>query len=324
MLHKFLGACALTFGLIAPWASATAADSYPSMPIKLVVPFSAGGQSDIVARLIAERLQSGLGQPVIIENVAGAGGMIAAARVLRADPDGYTLLMPNASTLTIVPYLQKDTPVKPDSFAPISTVSQFPLVLVVNSQSPYQTLKDVVAAAKAAPQALTFATPGYGTTPHLMGELFNREAGIAVTHVPYKGGAPALNDLIAGRVDIFFEAPATVLPYIQTGKLRALAVTGDSRAPLLPDVPTVTAEGMPQLTLASWSAFVAPPGTPPAIIERLRAELDKALKNEDLVKKLQERGYGVITNHPAELAKMIQDEGARWAQLIKDRNITMQ
>ncbi|WP_175493304.1 tripartite tricarboxylate transporter substrate binding protein [Achromobacter sp. NFACC18-2] len=294
------------------------------MPIKLIVPFSAGGQSDIVARLIAERLQSGLGQPVIIENVAGAGGMIAAARVLRADPDGYTLLMPNASTLTIVPYLQKDAPVKPDSFAPISTVSQFPLVLVVNSQSPYKTLKDVINAAKSTPQALTFASPGYGTTPHLMGELLNREADIALTHVPYKGGAPALNDLIAGRVDIFFEAPATVLPYLQTGKLRALAVTGESRAPLLPQIPTVAEQGMPQLALASWSAFVAPAGTPPAIVERLRTEVEMALKSEQLVQKLQERGYGVITNRPAELAKMIQDEGARWAKLIKDRNITMQ
>lgn len=324
MMQKILGACALMLGLSAPWTSATAADTYPSMPIKLVVPFSAGGQSDIVARLIAERLQSGLGQPMIIENVAGAGGMIAAARVLRADPDGYTLLMPNASTLTMVPHLQKDAPVKPDSFAPISTVSQFPLVLVVNSQSPYKTLKDVIAAAKAAPQALTFASPGYGTTPHLMGELLNREADVALTHVPYKGGAPALNDLIAGRVDIFFEAPATVLPYLQAGKLRALAVTGESRAPLLPEISTVTEQGMPQLTLASWSAFVAPPGTPPAVIERLRAEVEKALKSEQLVQKLQERGYGVTTNHPAELAKMIQDEGSRWAQLIKDRNITMQ
>ena len=324
MLHKFLGACALTLGLSVPVASATAAEAYPSMPIKLVVPFSAGGQSDTVARLIAERLQTGLGQAMIIENVAGAGGLIAAARVLRADPDGYTLFMPNASTLTIAPYLQKDTTVKPDSFAPISTVSQFPLVMVVNSQSPYKTLKEVISAAKASPQTLTFASPGYGTTPHLTAEMLNREAKIALTHVPYKGGAPALNDLIAGRVDIFFEAPATVLPYLKAGKLRALAVTGESRAPLLPDVPTVTEEGMPQLTLASWSAFVAPPGTPPAIIERLRVELDKALKSEELVKKLQERGYGVTTNNPAELAKMIKDEGARWAQLIKDQKITMQ
>nr|WP_315593824.1 tripartite tricarboxylate transporter substrate binding protein [uncultured Cupriavidus sp.] len=323
MLQKLLGGFALVMALTSPYPNAVAADLYPSKPIKLVVPFPAGGQSDVVARVIADRMQSGLGQPIIVENIAGAGGLIAAANVARAAPDGYTLFLPNASTLTIAPYLQKGKSVKPSSFTPISTVSQFPLVLVVNSQSPYKTLADVIAAAKAKPSKLTFASPGYGTTPHLAGETLSREAKIAITHVPYKGGAPALNDLLGGQVDLFFEAPATILPYVQNGKLRALAVTGKARAQILPQVPTVAEQGIPQLVLESWSAFVAPPGTSSVVVDRLRVEIEKTLKSEDIIQKLQGRGYEAVSSTPAELTRMINGEGRRWAQIIKERNITV-
>jgi tripartite-type tricarboxylate transporter receptor subunit TctC len=305
-------------------SSALAAEHYPSKPIRLVLPFAAGGQSDVVARLVAERLAAALGQPLVVDNVAGAGGMIAASTAARAAPDGYTLFLPNASTLTIAPYLQKGAVVNPTTFTPITTVSQFPLVLVVNSASPYKSLADVVQAAKANPDKLSVASPGYGTTPHLVSELLKREAGISLTHVPYKGGAPALNELLAGRIDLYFEAPATLSAHIASGKLRPIAVTSQSRMPSLPDVPTVAQQGLPKLTLESWSAFVAPPNTPAEIVTRLRTELAKVIKSEEIVAKLRERGFDATTSTPDELARMIRDEGRAWSQLIKERGITIE
>lgn len=302
---------------------ALAAEPYPSQPIKLVLPFAAGGQSDVVARIAAERLTSALGQPVVVENVAGAGGMIAAAKVARSPADGYTLFLPNASTVTIAPHLQPSSGITPSSFTPIATVSQFPLVLVVNSNSPYKSVADVIAAAKSKPGNLSFATPGVGTTPHLAGETFSQEAGITITSVAYKGGAPALNDLLAGQVDLYFEAPATIVPQIQAGKLRPLAVTGKKRIAALPNVPTVAELGFPKLTLESWAAFVAPKGTPVAIIERLRTEIEKVVKSPDFTRKLEERGFEPLSTSPAELARMINEESVRWGQIIKDRRITV-
>lgn len=320
---KFLGTLVIAAAFGPGSTTVFAAEAYPSRSIKVIVPFSAGGQSDVVARLIAERVSAGLGQPMVIENVAGAGGMIAASTVARAAPDGYTLFLANASTLTIAPYLQKGGAAKLATFTPITTASQFPLVLVVNSSSPFKSLADVVAAAKANPGKLSFASPGYGTTPHLVGETLKQEAKLAITHVPYKGGAPALNDLISGQIDLYFEAPATLLPHIQAGKLRALAVTSKARLSAMPDVRTVAEQGMPKLSLESWSAFVAPAGTPPAVVARLRLETEKVLKSDDLVSKLRERGFEATSSTPAELGKMIRDEGRHWAQFIKERHITI-
>jgi tripartite-type tricarboxylate transporter receptor subunit TctC len=302
---------------------ALAAEPYPSQPIKLVLPFAAGGQSDVVARIAAERLGSALGQPVVVENVAGAGGMIAAAKVARSPADGYTLFLPNASTVTIAPHLQPSSGITPSSFTPIATVSQFPLVLVVNSNSPYKSLADVIAAAKREPGKLSFATPGVGTTPHLAGETFSQEAGITITSVAYRGGAPALNDLLAGQVDLYFEAPATIVSQIQAGKLRPLAVTGKKRSAALPNVPTVAELGFSKVTLESWAAFVAPKGTPATIIERLRTEIEKVVKSPDFTRKLEERGFEPLSTNPAELARMINEESVRWGQIIKDRRITV-
>lgn len=321
MTRRLLGGL---FLVAAMNGAAIAAEAYPSKPIRVVLPFAAGGQSDVVARLVAERLAAALGQPLIVDNVAGAGGQIAAAAVARAAPDGYTLFLANASTLTIVPYLQKGTAVNPSAFTPITTVSQFPLVLVVNSASPYKSLADVVQAAKANPDKLSIASPGFGTTPHLAGEILKREAKITLTHVPFKGGAPALNELLAGRIDLYFEAPATLSPFIVSGKLRPIAVTSKNRMPSFPDVPTATQQGLPKLTLESWSAFVAPPNTPADIVNKLRAELAKVLKSEEIVNKLRERGFEATSSTTDELARMIRDEGRSWSQLIKERNITME
>lgn len=323
IIEKLLACGALAVAATIVPTAGMSADAYPSKPIKLVLPFAAGGQSDVVARIAAERLTSALGQPLVVENVGGAGGMIAASKVARSPADGYTLFLPNASTLTIAPHLQPGSGVTPSSFAPIATVSQFPLVLVVNSNSPYKSLADVIAAAKSKPGKLSFASPGVGTTPHLAGETFSQEAGITITTVPYKGGAPALSDLLAGQVDLYFEAPATIVPQIQAGKLRALAVTGKKRMAALPNVPTVAEQGFPKLTLESWAAFVAPKGTPPAIIERLRTEIEKVVKSQDFTRKLEERGFEPLSTSPAELARMINEESVRWGQIIKERRITV-
>jgi tripartite-type tricarboxylate transporter receptor subunit TctC len=301
---------------------ARAAETYPSRAIKVVLPFATGGQSDTVARLVVERMSAALGQPMVVENTSGAGGMIAAAAVARAAPDGYTLFLANASTLTITPHFQKGSAARQPAFTPITTVSAFPLVLVVPSSSPYKSLKELVAAAKANPGKLSFATPGQGTTPHLVTEILKREAGIELTHVPYKGGAPALNDLLGGQVDMFFEAPSTLLPHVESGKLRALAVTGKARMSALPGVPTVAEIGMPELTLESWSAFVAPPQTPAAIVARLHEEAMKALKNDEIIAKLRARGFEAAPSSPDELSKMIREESRKWGQLIKERNIS--
>jgi tripartite-type tricarboxylate transporter receptor subunit TctC len=323
IIDKLLACGALAAAATILPSGSLAADAYPSQPIKLVLPFAAGGQSDVVARIAAERLSSTLGQPLVVENVAGAGGMIAASKVARSPADGYTIFLPNASTLTIAPHLQPGSGITPASFTPIAAVSQFPLVLVVNTNSPYKSMADVIAAAKSKPGKLSFATPGVGTTPHLAGETFSQEAGITLTAVPYKGGAPALNDLLAGQVDLYFEAPATIVPQIQAGKLRALAVTGRKRNAALPNVPTVAELGFPKLTLDSWAAFVAPKGTPQAIIDRLRTEIEKVVKSPDFTRKLEERGFEPLSTSPAELARMINEESVRWGQVIKDRHITV-
>lgn len=322
-IRRILGSLAAALTTLQAVPSALAQDSYPSRPIKMVLPFATGGQSDVVARLIAVRMSTGLGQPIVVENVPGAGGMIAAAAVARAPADGYTVFLANASTLTIAPYLQKGNKVDPTAFTPITTSTQFPLVLVVNAKSPFKSLADVVAAGKANPGKLNYASPGVGTTPHLIGETFKREAGIDITHVAYKGGAPALNDLLAGMVDLFFEAPATLTQHIVAGTLRALAVTGKTRIQALPQVPTVTEQGMPRLSLDSWSALVAPPATPANVVTRLRLETEKVLKSPDIAGKLHEMGFEATTSTPDELSRMIRDEGRRWAQLIKERNITI-
>jgi tripartite-type tricarboxylate transporter receptor subunit TctC len=321
MTRRILGGLLLVTAMTGP---AIAAEPYPSKAIKVVVPFAAGGQSDVVARLIAERLSAAFGQPLVVENVPGAGGLIAAAAVARAAPDGYTLFLPNASTLTIAPYLQKGgAAVSPSDFTPITTVSQFPLVLVVPSASPYKSLADVVKAAKANPDKLSIASPGFGTTPHLAGEILRRETGITLTHVPYKGGAPALNEVLAGRIDLYFEAPATLSPHILSGKLRPIAVTSRSRMTSFPHVPTAAQQNLPKLTLESWSAFVAPPNTPADVVTKMRTELVKVLKSEDIISKLRERGFEATSSTPDELARMIRDEGRSWSQLIKERNITI-
>jgi tripartite-type tricarboxylate transporter receptor subunit TctC len=307
------------FSLMAMGGGALAADAYPSKPVKIVLPFAAGAQADSVARIIAERLAVGLGQPVVVENVAGAGGLIAASAVGRAAPDGYTLFIANQSTLAIVPFLQKKPQI---DFTPITMATSFPLVLVANADAKAKSFAEFVQAAKSNPNGLTYASPGYGTIPHLVGELLKTEGGVNLTHLAYKGSAPAMVDLLGGQVDLLFDAPASLLPQIEAGKLRALVVTSKGRMPLLPNVPTMTEVGLPKLTFESWSAVVAPPGTPREIVARLKVELDKVLKSKDIISNFQGRGFEAITSTPEQLAAAIRDESRTWSQFIKDRHIT--
>jgi tripartite-type tricarboxylate transporter receptor subunit TctC len=318
------GLLAAAIALLQPLASAPAraADDYPSKPISLVLPFAPGGPSDVIARTIANKLAANLKQPVVVLNTPGAGGMIASASVARAEPDGYTLFYPNASTLAIAPQLSRKPGPEPlTQFAPVAPVLKFSLVLVANPSVAAKNLKELVQAAKAQPDKFSFASAGNGTTPHLVGELFKREAGISMLHVPYKGGSPAVLALLAGQVDLFFEQTLTVAPHVRTGKLKALAVTGKTRMDFFPDVPTVAESGYPGLALESWSAIVAPAGTPPAVVALLNREINKVLAMPEVRDAIASRGLEPTTGTPDDLARLIREEWARWTPVIKSQYI---
>jgi tripartite-type tricarboxylate transporter receptor subunit TctC len=317
-LLKFIVAM---LGAIAMSTAAQAAEPYPSRPIKLVVPFAAGAQADAVARLIAERLGPGLGQSVVVENVGGAGGLIAASAVGRAPPDGYTLFIANQSTFAIVPFLQKKPQI---DFTPVSMASSFSLVLVTKAGGAFKNFAELGRAAKSNPAGLTIASPGYGTIPHLVGELLKTEAGMHLTHVSYKGSAPAMVDLLGGQVDLLFDAPGALMAQIEAGKLQPLVVTSTARMPRLPNVPTMTEVGLPKLSFRSWSAVVAPPGTPPEIVSKLNAELVKVLHSPEVTGRFRDWGFDATTSTPEQLGTAIREDSKTWSQFLKDHNITIE
>ena len=306
-----------------PFASAFAQSAdYPSKPIQLILPFATGGSSDVVARLIANKLGESLKQPVVVLNVPGAGGIIASQRVASAASDGYTLFYPNASTLTIAPQIMRKKEPEPwTQFAPIAPALGFSLVLTAHPSLPANNLAELIALAKSRPDQISFASPGVGTTPHMVGELMKREAGVSMVHVAYKGAAPAVTDLLAGTVNLFFEQPLTLLQHIKAGKLKALVVTSRARLPSLPDVPTVAEAGWPQLTLQSWSGFAAPVNTPPAIIAFLNREVNKVLELHDVREAIVSRGLEPMKASSEEFGKMIREEYPRWTTIIRDQKI---
>ena len=296
---------------------------YPARPIQLVLPFATGGSSDVVARLIASKLGEQLRQSVVVLNVPGAGGLIASQRVASAAGDGYTLFYPNASTLAIAPQLQRKQGPEPwTQFAPIAPALGFSLVLAAHPSLPANNLAELIALAKARPEQVSFASPGVGTTPHLVGELMMRETGVRMVHVAYKGGAPAVTDLLAGNVTLFFEQPLTLLQHIKAGKLKALAVTSRGRLPSLPDVPSVAEAGWPQLTLQSWSGFAAPSQTPAALIALLNREVNKVLEMPDVREAIVSRGLEPMKAGSEEFGRMIREEYARWTTVIRDQKIS--
>jgi tripartite-type tricarboxylate transporter receptor subunit TctC len=304
--------------LLAMLAPAALAQPYPSKPLRLIVPFPPGGPTDIVGRLVAQEIEKGLGQAVVVENRPGAGGTVGSTAAARAPADGYTLLYGSTSTLAIAPSLYRNLAYDPRSaFAPISLVSRGPIVIAVNAEVPARSLKEFIALARRSPGKLSYGSAGNGTPPHLAGELFKTVAGVDLLHVPYKGGAPSINDLAAGVVQAIFEGQVALIPHLKSGKVRALAITGDARNAALPDVPTAAEAGLPQYDAHFWSGLVAPAGTPGEALSRLNAVLVKALAAPGLRETLTRYGLEPAGNSPQQFAAYIDAEIKRWAAVVE-------
>ena len=300
---------------------AQAEDKWPSKPITYVVPFPAGGTTDILARLIGQKLGPALGTTVIIDNRPGAGGNIGSEMVSRAAPDGYTIMGGTISSHSINASLYKLSYDPLKSFAPITLIGTNANVLVVNPSSPFKSVKELVAAARAKPGSLSFASAGNGTSQHLSAELFKTMTGIDMVHIPYKGSAPAIQDVIGGQVPLMFDTTVVAGPFIQSGKVRPLAVTSAKRVASLPDVPTMAEAGVPGYEVVSWQAMFAPAGTPSAIVQRLQTEVAAILKQPDVQERFAKLGVDPSGMAPQQLAEFQAAEIAKWAKVVKAANV---
>ncbi len=299
------------------------AQTWPTKPIRLVVPFSAGGNTDIVARLFAQELSKALGQPVIVDNKPGAAGNIGADAVAKSPPDGYTFVMGTVGTHAINASLYKKMPYDTvKDFTPVTLLASVPNVLVIDPALPVKSVKELVAYGKAHPGKLNFASSGVGTSIHLSGEMFRITTGLDMTHVSYKGSPPALTDLMGGQVQLMFDNLPTSLPYIKAGKLRALAVTTAKRVPSLPDVPTMVEAGFPGFETGSWFGVLAPAGTPKEIITKLSTELLRILKTPEMQEKLLQQGAQPVGLGPEDFAAHIKSEMAKWGKVVKESGAT--
>jgi tripartite-type tricarboxylate transporter receptor subunit TctC len=314
----------LTFFIILIGATnAALAQSWPSRALRLVIPFSPGGGADIAGRVIGQELSDVLKQPVIIENRAGAGGTIAPNNVAKSPPDGYSLVLGHLGGIAIAPHVYKDLPFDPiNDLSPVTLVVNGLSVLVVNPDLPVKTVGELIAYAKANPNHLSFSSAGSGTDTHLAGELFKSMTGTSMVHVPYKGGAPAMADLLAGRVQLAFASVATTISAIQTGKLRAIAMTGKSRFEGLPGVPTIAESGVPGYEINNWYGIFAPANTPQDIIQRLNTETIKILQKPDVRTKLIAAGLEPIWSTPAEFSDYVRAEIAKWRKIVADAGAT--
>jgi tripartite-type tricarboxylate transporter receptor subunit TctC len=312
----FQAAAMLLFGT----ATLAAQTAYPSRPITMVVAFNAGGSTDLIARVLAQRMRSLLGQTVIIENKGGADGAIGTAAVARAIPDGYTIILSTTNTHVINPLLNKNITYNPATdFQPVSLVAQSPNILVSSQKFDAQSVSDVIARAKAAPGKLNVAT---GATMHLLNAaMFKSMASLIWVDVPYKGSGPALNDLISGQVDLMFDQLPSSLAQVQGGKLKAVAVTSRARTSVAPDIPTIAESGLPAFEATSWWAVFAPPKTPPEIVEKLNAVIHQALADPKLLATFTGMGLEVWRSTPAELSQLLVDERLKWQKVIVDNNI---
>ena len=299
-------------------AAPAPAQQYPSRPVTIMVPFAAGGGSDLLARLVAQKLEERLGKPFIIENRPGAGTTLAAMQTVRATPDGYTLMQGTSSTMAINVTMNKKLPYEPlKDLVPVALLSSSPFFLVVRTDSPLKTVADVIAAAKANPKGLNYGSGGPGSMHHLSTELLQSLTGIELTHVPYKATPPAVNDLIAGHIQLLFGDTTSTLPFIQQGKLRGIAVTTAKRSPAAPDIPAV-AETVPGFESASWQMLVAPGATPPAIIALLNREVHAIFSDPAVIQELTRRGIGpALTGPPDEVAAFVKKEIVRWGDVVR-------
>ena len=317
--HVRQGRIALTVAAGVLAAGAAAAQGFPNRPIRLISPYPPGGANDLLARIIAPRLGESLGQQVVVENRAGATGNIGAELVARAPADGHTLLMGQAGNLTINISLMAKMPFDPvRDFAPITLVAATPNVLVVHPSLPVRTVKDLIALSKARPGQINYATSGIGSPGHLAAELLNKSAGIQLVHIPYKGAAPALMDVVAGNAHLYFTSAMSAQPFVPAGRLRMVAVASAKRSPSLPNVPTVAEAGFPDFDVSSWWGVVAPAGTPREVITRLHGEFLRVIGLPETRTKIGEQGADIVTSTPEQFAAYIRGETAKWARLIRE------
>ncbi|HQQ69661.1 MAG TPA: tripartite tricarboxylate transporter substrate binding protein [Alicycliphilus sp.] len=321
-----LATLAIPFALAATVASQPAlaqSGAWPQRPVTIVVPFPPGGGTDVGTRILAEQLSLRWKQPVVVDNKGGAAGQIGADFVSKSKPDGYTLLMGNIGTQAINPSLYKKLPYDPDhAFAPVTLLAELPLAMAVNPSVPAKSVREFIAYAKANPGKLSYSSSGAGGGPHLAAEMFKADTGTFILHVPYRGGGPAVADLIAGHVQLSFMTVLEASGHIKAGRLRALAVTSDKRVPALPDVPTLDEAGVPGFNSISWIGLLAPFGTPPELTEKIAADVREVVAREDVRKRLSDLGAVPAGSTPAAFAKLIDDDRKRYAQVIQAQKIT--
>jgi tripartite-type tricarboxylate transporter receptor subunit TctC len=320
MTRRAAGALALVMVASSAWAQ-----DFPSRSLKLVVPYAPGGGADSVARIVAKKVAENVGQPIVIENKGGAGSIVGTDLVAKAEPDGYTLLLGQSGPISINPAVYKTLPYDPvKDFAPITMTTAYPYILVVNSESPAKTLQEFVALAKSKPGALNYGSTGVGAANHLVAELFASKAGLKMTHVPYRGTALAVGDLVSGQLNVVFGDPISVLPHIKSGKLRPLAVTSLERSPVAPEVPTVAESGYPGFEALAWHGILAPARTPPAVIQKLNAEFVKALADPATRELLEKQAMQTVGNSPEAFAAFIQKDIATWKAVAAAANVTVE
>ena len=312
-----------TAGLLAALPMlARADDKYPSKPIMWICPYGAGGNADTRSRQVGKVMAEILGQPILIDNKAGAGGNIGTEMIARAKPDGYTLGMGNFAPLAVNHALFKKLNFDPfNDITPITLIERGPLILMVRAESPFKTVKDVVAAAKAAPGKLSYASGGIGGTHHLSGALFEYSAGIDMIHVPYKSGAAGATDLMGGQVDMMFEQMYSAMPAIKGGRLRALAITSKTRSPLVADLPTMAEQGYPEVEVLNWQGLVGPKGMSAELVKLLNTACNKALKDPELREKMLSQGNEIGGGTPEQFAALIRAEAPRWGKVVRDAKI---
>ncbi|QXW18793.1 tripartite tricarboxylate transporter substrate binding protein [Comamonas aquatica] len=313
---KTLAAAAL---LVTGVGAAVAQDGYPNKPLTMVVPFSAGGTTDILARIVGQALGQELGQTIIIENKPGAGGNIGAQQAARAKADGYTLFMGTVGTHAINQALYKKLPYDPiKDFTPLSRVANVPNLLVAHPSRPYKTVKEMIEYGKKHPNEITYGSPGSGASPHVSGALFQSMTGVELTHVPYKGSAPAISDLLGNQIAVMFDNMPSAIQHVRSGKLRPIAVTTAKRSPELPDVPTIAEAGVPGYEATSWFGLWSVAGTPQPVLDKLHASLTKVLKDPAVSKKIADQGGEVVIETPAQFDAFIKSEAAKWGKVVKE------
>ena len=320
-MHSACNAHAVQWFVVAMLAAqgTFAADTFPTRPMRLIIPFPPGGGTDIMGRMVAQRLNDAFGMPVVVDNRGGAAGIIGTEMAARANPDGHTLMIGSVSTICINPSLHKNLAFDPvKDLAPISLVASTPSLLVVGSTLPVKSVKELIALAKAKPGQLHYATPGSGSSSHLGTELFKQVAGVNIQHVPYKGTGPAVTDLISGQVSMFITNMPSVLPMVKAGRVRALAVTSLQRSTLAPDLPTVAESGIPGFEVIVWYGVLAPAAVPKALLTRLNQEVRKMSDMQDVKDKLALLGAEAMSSTPEAFAQRIRDELSKWGKIVRD------